>query len=108
GQAVGLSYFKERGFSKNTIETFGLGYSPDRRDAFTAEALSKGYNLDYLEKTGLTIVKEDKKFDRYKGRVMFPIQSLSGRVLGFSGRILGNDKKMAKYLNSPESDIYHK
>ncbi|WP_277632563.1 DNA primase [Avrilella dinanensis] len=108
GQAVGLSYFKERGFSKNTIEKFGLGYSPDRWDAFTEEALSKGYNLDYLEKTGLTIVKEDKKFDRFKGRVMFPIQSLSGRVLGFGGRILGNDKKMAKYLNSPESDIYHK
>lgn len=108
GQAIGLSYFKERGFSKNTIEKFGLGYSPDRWDAFTAEALSKGYNLDYLDKTGLTIVKDDKKFDRFKGRVMFPIQSLSGRVLGFGGRILGNDKKIAKYLNSPESDIYHK
>src|SRR5690554_3298281 len=108
GQSIGLSYFKERGFSKNTIEKFGLGYSPDRWEAFTAEALQKGYNLDYLEKTGLTVVKEDKKFDRFKGRVMFPIQSLSGRVLGFGGRILGNDKKMAKYLNSPESDIYHK
>ena len=108
GQAIGLSYFKERGFNNQTIEKFGLGYSPDRWDAFTAEALGKGYNLDYLEKTGLTIVKDDKKFDRFKGRVMFPIQSLSGRVLGFGGRILGNDKKMAKYLNSPESDIYHK
>lgn len=108
GQSIGLSYFKERGFSKNTIEKFGLGYSPDRWEAFTAEALQKGYKLEYLEKTGLTIVKDDKQFDRFKGRVMFPIQSLSGRVLGFGGRILGNDKKMAKYLNSPESDIYHK
>src|SRR5690554_2759148 len=108
GQSIGLSYFKERGFSKNTIEKFGLGYSPDRWDAFTAEALQKGYKLEYLEKTGLTIVKDDKQFDRFKGRVMFPIQSLSGRVLGFGGRILGNEKKMAKYLNSPESDIYHK
>ncbi len=108
GQSVGLSYFKNRGFKHNIIEKFGLGYSPDRWDALTADAISNGYKLDYLEKTGLTVVKDDKKFDRFKGRVMFPIQSLSGRVLGFGGRILGNDKKMAKYLNSPESDIYHK
>lgn len=108
GKAIGLSYFKERGFTSETITKFGLGYSPESWDAFTKEALSKGYLLDYLEKTGLTIVKEDKQFDRFKGRVMFPIQSMSGRVLGFGGRILSNDKKAAKYLNSPESDIYHK
>lgn len=108
GRAIGLSYFKERGFTSDTIKSFGLGYSPDKWDAFTEEALKKGYALDYLEKTGLTIVKEDKRFDRFKGRVMFPIQSMSGRVLGFGGRILTNDKKAAKYLNSPESDIYHK
>jgi len=108
GKAIGLSYFKERGFTSETITKFGLGYSPESWDAFTKEALSKGYLLDYLEKTGLTIVKEDKQFDRFKGRVMFPIQSMSGRVLGFGGRILTNDKKAAKYLNSPESDIYHK
>ena len=110
GQAIGLSYFKERGFSKETIEKFHLGYSPDIWDAFTKEALGKAYKLEYLEKTGLTIVKQEdeKTFDRFKGRVMFPIQSMSGRVLGFGGRILTNDKKAAKYLNSPESEIYHK
>ena len=110
GQAIGLSYFKERGFTKETIEKFQLGYSPDIWDAFTKEALGKAYKLEYLEKTGLTIVKQEdgKTFDRFKGRVMFPIQSMSGRVLGFGGRILTNDKKAAKYLNSPESEIYYK
>ena len=108
GKAIGYTYFKERGFTDETIKKFGLGYSPDQWDAFTNEALTKGYNLNFLEKTGLTIVKDDKKFDRFKARVMFPIQSLSGRVLGFGGRILTSDKKAAKYLNSPESEIYHK
>ncbi|WP_053978446.1 DNA primase [Mangrovimonas xylaniphaga] len=108
GQAIGLSYFKERGFTNDTIKTFQLGYSLDEWQAFTDEALKKGYQIDYLEKTGLTIVKEDKRFDRFKGRVMFPIQSMSGRVLGFGGRILVTDKKAAKYLNSPESEVYHK
>ncbi|MCM4155831.1 DNA primase [Gramella sp. AN32] len=108
GQAIGLSYFKERGFTSETIKKFDLGYSPDEWDAFTNKALGDGYKLDYLEKTGLTIVKEEKRFDRFKGRVMFPIHSMSGRVLGFGGRILTNTKKAAKYLNSPESDIYHK
>ena len=109
GKAIGLSYFKERGFTNETIAKFGLGYSPETWDAFTKEALAKGYQLEFLEKVGLTILREDgKHFDRFKGRVMFPIQSLSGRNLGFGGRILNNDKKAAKYLNSPESDIYHK
>lgn len=108
GRAIGYSYFKERGFTNDTIKKFELGYSPESWDAFTKEALGKGYKLDYLDKTGLTIVKEDKQFDRFKGRVMFPISSMSGRTLGFGGRILTNDKKAAKYLNSPESDIYHK
>jgi len=109
GKAIGLSYFKERGFTNETITKFGLGYSPETWDAFTKEALSKGYQLEFLEKVGLTITREDgKHFDRFKGRVMFPIQSLSGRNLGFGGRILTNDKKAAKYLNSPESEIYHK
>ncbi|UPT71647.1 MAG: DNA primase [Flavobacterium sp. JAD_PAG50586_2] len=109
GKAIGLSYFKERGFTNETITKFGLGYSPETWDAFTKEALGKGYKLEYLEKVGLTITREDgKHFDRFKGRVMFPIQSLSGRNLGFGGRILTNDKKAAKYLNSPESEIYHK
>lgn len=113
GKAIGLSYFKERGFTDDTIKKFGLGYGLDEWDAFTTTALDKGYQLEFLEKTGLTIVKEQaggesRKFDRFKGRVMFPIHSMSGRVLGFGGRILTNDKKAAKYLNSPESDIYHK
>ena len=108
GKAIGVTYFKERGFTETTIKKFGLGYSPNTWDAFTTEAVKKGYKLEYLEKTGLTIVKEEKQFDRFKGRVMFPIQSMSGRVLGFGGRILTNEKKAAKYLNSPESDIYHK
>ena len=109
GKAIGLSYFKERGFTNETIAKFGLGYSPESWDAFTKEALAKGYQLEFLEKVGLTILREDgKHFDRFKGRVMFPIQSLSGRNLGFGGRILTNDKKAAKYLNSPESEIYHK
>ncbi|MEB3801933.1 DNA primase [Flavobacterium columnare] len=109
GQAIGLSYFKERGFTLDTIKKFGLGFSPEGWDVFTKEALEKGYKLEFLEKTGLTITKEDgRHFDRFKGRVMFPIQSMSGRVLGFGGRILINDKKVAKYVNSPESEIYHK
>ncbi|TXD85404.1 DNA primase [Subsaximicrobium wynnwilliamsii] len=108
GQAVGLSYFKERGFTNETIKEFNLGYCLDDWQAFTDEALKKGYQLEFLDKTGLTIVKVDKKFDRFKGRVMFPIHSMSGRVLGFGGRILKADKKAAKYLNSPESEVYHK
>lgn len=115
GKAIGLSYFKERGFTDEIIKKFQLGYSLNEWEAFTSEALNKGYNLKHLEGTGLTIVKQDllrasgtKQFDRFKGRVMFPIHSMSGRVLGFGGRILTNDKKAAKYLNSPDSDIYHK
>ncbi len=108
GKAIGYSYFKERGFTNETIKKFALGYSPETWDAFTKEALGKGYKLEFLESTGLTIPRDDRPFDRFKGRVMFPIQSMSGRILGFGGRILTNDKKAAKYLNSPESDIYHK
>lgn len=109
GKAIGLSYFKERGFTMETVKKFGLGYSPENWDAFSKEALGKGYQLEFLESTGLTIVREDgRTVDRFRHRVMFPIHSMSGRVLGFGGRILTNDKKVAKYLNSPESDIYHK
>ena len=108
GKAIGLSYFKERGFTDETIKKFDLGYCLDEWDNFTNAALAKGYDLKYLASTGLTIVKENKQFDRFKGRVMFPIHSMSGRILGFGGRILKADKKAAKYLNSPESDIYHK
>ncbi|MEP0264530.1 DNA primase [Dokdonia sp.] len=108
GKAIGGTYFKERGFTADTVKKFQLGYNIDEWDAFTSEALRKGYKLEFLEKTGLTIVKEEKQFDRFKGRVMFPIHSMSGRVLGFGGRILTSNKKAAKYLNSPESDIYYK
>ncbi len=112
GRAIGLSYFKERGFREDIIEKFDLGYCKDEWDDFTKSALKKGFNLKYLKSTGLTIVKEggekEKIFDRFKGRVMFPIHSMSGRILGFGGRTLTNDKKVAKYVNSPESEIYHK
>ena len=112
GRAIGLSYFKERNFREDIIEKFELGYCRDEWDNFTKSALAKGYDLKYLKSTGVTIVKEGgskvRTFDRFKGRVMFPIHSMSGRILGFGGRILTNDKKAAKYLNSPESDIYHK
>jgi len=109
GKAIGYSYFKERGFTPETIKKFNLGYALDEWEAFTKAALKEGYQLEFLEKTGLTIVKETKQFDRFKGRVLFPIHSMSGRVLGFGGRILSAvNKKAAKYLNSPESEIYHK
>ncbi len=108
GKRIGLSYFKERGFTENTIKKYELGYSPSKRDAFTQAALQKGYQLEFLSETGLTIVKEDRKFDRFAERVMFPIHGLSGQVIAFGGRIMRKDSKMAKYLNSPESEIYHK
>lgn len=109
GKAIGLTYFQHRGFRPDTIEKFYLGYSPSNRQALTNEALAKGYQLKFLEKTGLTIVKEDGyKFDRFAGRVMFPIHSVAGKVVAFGGRIMTNDKKMAKYVNSPESEVYHK
>ncbi|WP_298951794.1 DNA primase [uncultured Nonlabens sp.] len=108
GRAVGYSYFKERGFTDQTIDYFQLGYNPDQWSAFTDAAIKAGYQPEFLNKTGVTIIKEDKKFDRFKGRVIFPIRSLSGRVLGFGGRILNNEKKAAKYLNSPQSEIYDK
>lgn len=108
GKTIGLAYFKERGFRDDIIEKFQLGYCLDQRDAFTKTALREGYKLDYLVKTGLTIQHNEDTFDRFQGRVMFPIHSISGRVTAFGGRILKTDKKFAKYLNSPESDIYHK
>ena len=107
GKAVGLSYFKERGLSEEMINKFQLGYNPDSWDAFTKSALESSHKQEFLEKTGLSIFKEDKAFDRFKGRIIFPIHSISGRILGFGGRALKKDEK-AKYLNSPESEIYHK
>ncbi len=109
GKSIGLSYFKERGFRDDIIKKFELGYSPDVWDALTTAATSEGYNIQFLEETGLTIRKENEKFyDRFRGRVMFPIHSFTGRVIGFGGRTLKTDKAVPKYVNSPESDIYHK
>lgn len=108
GQAIALSYFKERGFKQETIETFGLGYHPNGFGEFYKQATKAGYKEEFLLKTGLVIEKDGNHFDRFKGRVMFPIRQPSGKVIGFGGRILGDNKKIAKYLNSPESEIYHK
>ena len=108
GQSVGMAYFRERGFHDDIIRKFQLGYSPEQKDALTNEALKEGYKLDYLVTTGLTIQKDDYKADRFRGRIIFPIHGLTGNVIGFGGRILKSDDKLAKYLNSPESDIYKK
>ena len=108
GQSVGLSYFEERGFRADIIKKFQLGYCLNSGDDFTKASLGKGYKLEYLEKVGLVKTKEDRHFDFFRGRVMFPIHSISGRVLGFGGRTLFTDKKVAKYFNSPESMIYNK
>ena len=108
GQNIGLSYFEERGFRADIIKKFQLGYCLNSGDDFTKAALKKGYKKEYLESVGLTKTKEDRSFDFFRGRVMFPIHSISGRVLGFGGRTLITDKKIAKYFNSPESIIYNK
>ncbi|MDB5013155.1 MAG: primase [Daejeonella sp.] len=109
GKTIGLSYFKERGFRDDVIKKFELGYSPDVWDALTQKAVSDGYKIEFLEDTGLTIRKDNDRFyDRFRGRVMFPIHSFTGRVIGFGGRTLKTDKTVPKYVNSPESDIYHK
>ncbi|GGH67581.1 MAG: DNA primase [Bacteroidetes bacterium] len=109
GRSIGLSYFKERGFTEETIKSFHLGYSPNGRGVFSKEALSKGYVEEFLVKSGVSIKRDNGELvDRFWGRVMFPIHSLSGRTLGFGGRVLRSDAKTAKYLNSPESEIYHK
>jgi len=109
GKSVGLSYFMERGFREDIIRKFHLGYALEQKDAFTQEALKAGYKKTYLEKTGLTIVGENNYvLDRFRGRVIFPVHSLSGKVVAFGGRILKKDEKTAKYVNSPESEIYHK
>jgi DNA primase len=108
GKTIGLSYFKERGFSIQTISDFDLGFSPNEINYFSKNALKKGYDKIYLEKTGLSIFQNNKTIDRFRGRVIFPIHSMSGRVLGFGARILNSELKTAKYLNSPESLIYNK
>ncbi len=110
GKAIGMPYFIERGFTTDTVAKFQLGYSPEKRTALAEAAVAKGYKPEYLEATGLCIKRDDGGgiFDRFAGRVMFPIHNVSGRVIAFGGRTLKTDKKVAKYVNSPESPIYHK
>ena len=108
GKSIGLAYFQERGFTAESIDQFHLGYSPDQWDALTKAALDAGFQEEFLVSSGLTIQKGEKQFDRFKGRVMFPIHSMSGRVMGFGGRILKQAKQAAKYVNSPESEVYQK
>lgn len=108
GRNIGLSYFEERGITHNMIRRFQLGYSPLQRDALVSYALAKGYKPELLEKAGLILKYGNSYIDRFRERVIFPIHNLSGRVIAFAGRILSNDKTLAKYINSPETDIYHK
>lgn len=108
GKSVGLSYFKERGFSSETIDKFDLGYAFDQWDGLIQEAKKKGHNQDFLEKAGLKIVKEQKEYDRFRGRVIFPIHNITGKVIAFGARILKNVKNQPKYINSPETELYHK
>jgi DNA primase len=109
GKNIGMAYFRERSFRDEVIKKFQLGFSLDQRDAFSTEALSKGYKKEFLVKTGLSIERDDGKiYDRFWGRVMFPVHTLSGNVVAFGGRVLKKDDKTAKYVNSPESEIYHK
>ncbi|MGB1207285.1 MAG: DNA primase [Chitinophagales bacterium] len=108
GKTIGLSYFEERGFRKDTIEKFQLGYSVDSFDKFIKTAKAKGYNVDLLKKVGLILEKNNRKFSFFRGRVMFPIHNLSGKVIAFAGRTLRTDKKIPKYINSPETEIYNK
>ena len=108
GIAVGMGYMRERGFRDDIIKKFQVGYCLEAWDAFSNSALDSGYKKEYLVKTGLSIAKENRLLDRFRGRVIFPIHGIAGRVTAFGGRILKNDAKAAKYLNSPESEVYHK
>lgn len=108
GKAIGLEYLKDRDLRLDTIKKFQLGYSPENWDAFTKHALEQGYKLEYLEKTGLTITKDGRSYDRFRGRIIFPVHNISGRIMGFGGRTLLKDDNVPKYVNSPESEIYNK
>ena len=109
GRAIGLSYFRSRGFTDETIAKFGLGYCLDKSDAMTMAALNSGYKADFIEKCGLGSRRDNGTwYDRFRGRVIFPVHTLSGKVVAFGGRVLKKDDKTAKYVNSPESEIYHK
>ena len=109
GKAIGLQYFLHRGINEETIRKFGLGYSLEKRDALSRKAAADGYNPAYLDKTGLCFTTDDgRQLDRFWGRVMFPVHTVSGKVVAFGGRLLNSNPKAGKYINSPESEIYHK
>ena len=108
GQDIALSYLKERGFREEIINKFQLGYNPEARDGFTKAALAAQYNLEYLQKTGLVNVRDGNTYDNYRGRIIFPIHNQSGKVLGFGARLIKNNDKAPKYINSPENEIYVK
>jgi DNA primase len=113
GRSIGLSYFRERGFNDRTIQKFELGYALEGWENFSHEAIQKGYNKELLEKTGLVVKKEDgpdsyRVYDRFRGRVIFPVHNLTGKVIAFGARMLGKEKNQPKYINSPETEIYHK
>lgn len=109
GQSIGLSYFKERGYREDIIKKFDLGYSVDQWTALSDAAVAAGFHQDYLKEIGLSIVRDDGRiYDRFRGRVLFPIHNLTGRIIGFGGRTLKTEKNVPKYVNSPESEIYHK
>ena len=108
GKSIGISYLNSRGFTEESINKFGLGLSFNEKKGFTDHAINEGYDITHLEKSGLTIKEGIQSFDRFKNRIMFPIKSISGRVLGYGARIMTNSKKVAKYINSPESEVYQK
>ena len=108
GKSIAQSYFKERAISEEAIQKFGLGYSLNEWEGFTKAALKKGFSEDVLEKAGLIIRKEDKRYDRFRGRVIFPIHNVTGKTIAFGARTLKKDKKLPKYINSPETEVYHK
>ena len=108
GQDIGLSYLKERGFGEEIIRKFQIGYSPDQRDHFARAALTAQYNLDYLQKSGLVVVRDDRPMDNYRGRIIFPVHNQTGKVIGFGARIIKTNDRAPKYINTPENEIYVK
>ncbi|MBN9381759.1 MAG: DNA primase [Chitinophagaceae bacterium] len=108
GQDIGLSYLRERGFNDDTIRKFQLGYSPESRDAFAKAALTAQYNLEYLQKSGLVVVRDERPVDNYRGRIIFPIHNQTGKTIGFGARIIKSNDRAPKYINTPENEIYVK
>jgi len=108
GKKIGLEYFRERGFRDDVLKKFDVGYAPDGKAPFTKAAQKQGYKLEFLEKTGLSIIRDNWIRDRFAGRIIFPVHNLAGRVIAFGGRTMKSDTEIAKYLNSPESEIYNK